>query len=182
MAAAFGRPVDQVLSQLSEKPVAAASLGQVYRGRLSPALGGTEVAIKVQRPDVLDTVCLDLYLMRRLAVAIQSLPDITTDWAALIDNWAVRFLHEMDYEREAANAAVFKGQMAEAGVTGVVTAPVVGELSSDVVLTTEWITGGWVGVGGWVGGGGLVGVGGCGVGGWVVGGGGGGGGGWGVWH
>ena len=66
---------------------------------------------------------------------------VTTDWAALIDAWAVRFLHEMDYEREAQNAAVFQSQMEAAGVTGVVTAPVVSQLSSDVVLTTAWIEG-----------------------------------------
>jgi hypothetical protein len=38
---------------------------------------------------------------------------VTTDWAGLIDNWAVRFLHEMDYSREANNALVFKEQMAQ---------------------------------------------------------------------
>jgi aarF domain-containing kinase len=44
MAAAFGRPVADVCS-LSERPVAAASLGQVYKARLKPAFGGIEVAI-----------------------------------------------------------------------------------------------------------------------------------------
>jgi hypothetical protein len=33
---------------------------------------------------------------------------VKTDWASLIDNWAVRFLHEMDYTREAANAELFR--------------------------------------------------------------------------
>jgi aarF domain-containing kinase len=33
---------------------------------------------------------------------------VKTDWASLIDNWAVRFLHEMDYTREAANAQLFR--------------------------------------------------------------------------
>lgn len=33
---------------------------------------------------------------------------VKTDWASLIDNWAVRFLHEMDYTREAANANLFR--------------------------------------------------------------------------
>jgi aarF domain-containing kinase len=108
MSKAFGRPVDEVFSQLSSKPVAAASLGQVYKGRLKPEFGGREVAVKVQRPDVLEQVCLDLYLMRQAAEAISALPDVKTDWASLIDNWAVRFLHEMDYTREAANAALFR--------------------------------------------------------------------------
>jgi hypothetical protein len=50
MADAFGRPLDDILVSLSPAPVAAASLGQVYRGRLAPELGGGEVAIKVRRP------------------------------------------------------------------------------------------------------------------------------------
>lgn len=76
MSKAFGRPVDQVFSQLSSKPVAAASLGQVYRGKLKPEFGGREVAVKVQRPDVLEQVCLDLYLMRQAAEAISALPEV----------------------------------------------------------------------------------------------------------
>ena len=69
--------MEQYLSELSEKPVAAASLGQVYRGRMVPALGGTEVAVKVQRPDVLENVSLDLYLMRKVALALQELPEVS---------------------------------------------------------------------------------------------------------
>ena len=53
-------------------------------------------------------VCLDLYLMRQVAASISALPEVTTDWPALIDTWAVRFLHEMDYTREAANGQLFR--------------------------------------------------------------------------
>ena len=44
---------------------------QVYYGVLQPELGGVEVAVKVQRPGVLEAVALDLLLMRSVAVAIQ---------------------------------------------------------------------------------------------------------------
>jgi hypothetical protein len=46
--------------------------------------------------------------MRGVAAAISALPEVNTDWAGLIDSWALRFLHEMDYVREAANAALFR--------------------------------------------------------------------------
>lgn len=46
-------------------PIAAASLGQVYKLRL--ASSGEEVAVKVQRPDMLTFVLRDLYIMRKLA-------------------------------------------------------------------------------------------------------------------
>jgi aarF domain-containing kinase len=60
MAAAFGRPADEVFSYISPRPVAAASLGQVYRAQLRPQYGSGEVAIKVQRPGVLEQVRQDL--------------------------------------------------------------------------------------------------------------------------
>jgi predicted unusual protein kinase regulating ubiquinone biosynthesis (AarF/ABC1/UbiB family) len=56
MAAAFGCPADEVFSYISPRPVAAASLGQVYRAQLRPQYGGGEVAVKVQRPGVLEQV------------------------------------------------------------------------------------------------------------------------------
>lgn len=48
MAASFGRPVEEVLAWVSPRPVAAASLGQVYRGKLTKAYGGGDVAVKVR--------------------------------------------------------------------------------------------------------------------------------------
>ena len=48
----------------AQEPVASASLGQVYRATLRDAYGGGEVAVKVQRPRVLERVALDLYVIR----------------------------------------------------------------------------------------------------------------------
>lgn len=42
----LGRSVDTVFDWMSEEPLAAASLGQVYRGKLLPEFGGKEVAVK----------------------------------------------------------------------------------------------------------------------------------------
>merc|ERR1712127_612142 len=56
--------VDEVFEWLSEEPVASASIGQVYKGRLRK--NGMQVAVKVQRPDVLENVALDLYVMRSI--------------------------------------------------------------------------------------------------------------------
>ena len=72
--AAFGRrSLDTVFSTLSPRAVAAASLGQVYRGTL---VDGREVAIKVRRPGVLDSVSLDLHLMRGLALQMRGMSGV----------------------------------------------------------------------------------------------------------
>lgn len=68
--------MNEVFSSISASPVAAASLGQVYRGVLSPEYDGHEVAIKVRRPQVLESVGLDLYLMRQVALYLRSLPQV----------------------------------------------------------------------------------------------------------
>lgn len=73
---ALGQRVKKAFSRISPEPVAAASLGQVYRGVLSESLGGQEVAVKVQRPHVLASVALDLFLMRWAAQAAQQFPQV----------------------------------------------------------------------------------------------------------
>ena len=52
----------EVFEEISEEPVAAASLAQVYKGKLKT---GQTVAIKVQRPGTLELVSKDLYVLRR---------------------------------------------------------------------------------------------------------------------
>lgn len=106
----LGYPVtlESLFESITPAPVAAASLGQVYRAKLrEPA--GIEVAVKVQRPGVLSTASLDLYLIRSLGLAINVLSQVglrdsrRTDLVALLDSFAVRFYEELDYEVECAN-------------------------------------------------------------------------------
>lgn len=53
----------------------AASLGQVYKGRLKE--NGDSVAVKVQRPFVLETVTIDLFIIRKLGLALRRFPQVT---------------------------------------------------------------------------------------------------------
>ena len=64
---------------------------------------------------------------------------VSTDWVGLIDEWALRFFAELDYESEAANAATFKAQMAQ--LPGITVAEVLPGLSTREVLATEWVQG-----------------------------------------
>ena len=46
-----------------------------------------QVAIKVQRPDILSRVALDMHLLRILSVPIKALAGLQTDLAGVIDDW-----------------------------------------------------------------------------------------------
>ena len=60
----LGVPLDQVFERVEPEPVAAASIGQVYKGYLRT---GEAVAIKVQRPECEDVIGLDIYILRELS-------------------------------------------------------------------------------------------------------------------
>jgi len=68
--AELGQKIGDVFESLTESTVASASLGQVYKGKLRKEFGGGEVAVKVQRPNVLSQVALDLYVARLLAIYV----------------------------------------------------------------------------------------------------------------
>ena len=107
-----------VFKTLSDKPVASASIGQVYRGTL---LDGTDVAVKVQRPNILGAIALDLYLLRLLtplqvkasnAIRKRSVSQADIDVSlALVDEWGRGFVAEVDYRLEAANTKQFQAAM-----------------------------------------------------------------------
>ncbi|MCD7456577.1 hypothetical protein HAX54_032296, partial [Datura stramonium] len=68
----LGEPWYNIYSELSPSPIAAASLGQVYKGRLKE--NGDLVAVKVQRPFVLETVTVDLFIIRNLGLVLRKFP------------------------------------------------------------------------------------------------------------
>jgi predicted unusual protein kinase regulating ubiquinone biosynthesis (AarF/ABC1/UbiB family) len=101
--AELDRPIDEIYRQISSNPVAAASLGQVYRARL---YSGEEVAVKVQRPNLLPVITLDLYLMRWAAGWLAPwLPlNLGHDLTLVVDEFGTKLFEEIDYQNEARNA------------------------------------------------------------------------------
>ena len=66
LAAEYGRPADEVFAHIDPKPLGSASLAQVHRATLKT---GEDVAIKVQRPGVRETMAQDVSIMRSIAKA-----------------------------------------------------------------------------------------------------------------
>ncbi len=132
------RPVEDVYSQISPEPVAAASLGQVYRARL---YSGEEVAVKVQRPNLLPVLTLDLYLMRWAASWMAPwLPlNLGHDLTLIVDEFGVKLFEEIDYLNEARNAERFATNFRDDPTVKVPS--IYWRYSSRRVLTLEWIHG-----------------------------------------
>ena len=136
----LGQSIDSVFSEFSPTPVAAASLGQVYRARLKS--DGTEVAVKVQRPNIMDQIALDMHLLREIAPVARRSFNLNSDTVGTVDAWGAGFVDELDYISEAENAEYFTESIASTPLSGVVFAPpVVEEFTTGKVLTTEWVLG-----------------------------------------
>jgi len=119
--------------------VAAASLGQVYKGALDD---GRAVAVKVQRPQMQRQIALDMHIIRDYLAPAAKLLGVPGDLVGTADAWGTGFVAELDYQQEAANAEQFSRQLAGGPLQGKVFAPtVVKEASTYRVLTTEWVDG-----------------------------------------
>jgi predicted unusual protein kinase regulating ubiquinone biosynthesis (AarF/ABC1/UbiB family) len=126
-----------IYAEISAEPIAAASLGQVYKGKLKT---GEIVAIKVQRPGLVENIALDIYVMRGLCQWAQNtFKKIRSNLVAITDEFAIRIFEEMDYENEGRNAEKFAslyGSFADIYVP-----KIYWDYTSRRVLTMEWIDG-----------------------------------------
>ena len=134
----LGRTPEEVYSSISPEPVAAASLGQVYRARL---FNGDEVAVKVQRPKLLPTISRDLYIMRWAACWIAPLLPLNLghDLTLIVDEFGTKLYEEIDYLNEGRNAEKFAANFQDDPRIKV--PDIYWRYSSTHVLTMEWING-----------------------------------------
>jgi len=119
------------------EPVASASIGQVYKAVVDDTL----VAVKVQRPNVLAEIALDLHLVRQFAPIYQKLTRTGTDLQGLADEWGRGFVAELDYRREAASTTRFTEEMRRRNLNAVCAPTVLPEFSTEQILVTEWVDG-----------------------------------------
>jgi len=128
-------PLEETFAAFDSDPIAAASIGQVYKARLHD---GRDVAVKVQYPGVAQAVRADmqnvgmiLRLMKRIAPGL--------DVKAMSEEIRARIGDELDYELEAQNqrtlARIYRGH------PFIVIPEVVSGLSREKVLVTEYVNG-----------------------------------------
>jgi predicted unusual protein kinase regulating ubiquinone biosynthesis (AarF/ABC1/UbiB family) len=131
----LGEPLDEVFAEFDDQAVAAASIGQVYRGRLQD---GREVAVKVQYPGVAQAVRADLQnLGLIMRVAKRMAPGM--DAKAMTREIRERLTDELDYEHEAQQHRAFARSWR--GHPFIYVPPVITERCSEHVLVSEWVEG-----------------------------------------
>ncbi|QNI50805.1 ABC1 family protein [Synechococcus sp. RS9915] len=134
----LGAPAHELFDDFPDAPIAAASLGQVYKARLE---GNAWVAVKVQRPNLTFILRRDLVLIRLLGVITAPLLPLNLGFGLgdIIDEFGRSLFEEIDYVQEADNAERFASLFAD---NDAVYVPRVERmLSSTRVLTTTWIDG-----------------------------------------
>ncbi|MEM0979013.1 MAG: AarF/ABC1/UbiB kinase family protein [Cyanobacteria bacterium P01_H01_bin.58] len=134
----LGETAEEVYSFISPEPVAAASLGQVYRARL---YSGEDVAVKVQRPNLLPILTCDLYLMRWASKWLgRFLPlNLGHDLTMIVDEFGAKLFEEIDYLNEGRNAERFAANFQDDPHVKVPS--IYWRYSGSKVLTLEWIDG-----------------------------------------
>ena len=106
--AELGQPLQQAFAEIDAAPVAAASLGQVYRARLHT---GEEVAIKVQRPNLDAIISLDIAILRKIVRQVNRFfpqANENADWEGMLREFNETIHEEMDYAQEGRNADRFR--------------------------------------------------------------------------
>jgi len=133
----LGDRPEEIYAEISPQPVAAASLGQVYKGKLR---SGETVAVKVQRPGLAQQITLDLYILRSIASwAAKNVKRVRSDLVGIMDEFGTRIFEEMDYTQEGRNAERFAQLYGH--VTDIYVPRIYWQYTQRRVLTMEWITG-----------------------------------------
>ncbi|MBH0083530.1 AarF/ABC1/UbiB kinase family protein [Salinibacterium sp. SWN167] len=115
----LGMPLERAYEYFDPNPVAAASFGQVHRARLTANdavdVGFSAVVVKVQRPGIADIITVDLAALRRVASWLNRVRFISrrVDLPALLEEFAIISLREIDYLNEGSNAERFAENFAD---------------------------------------------------------------------
>jgi predicted unusual protein kinase regulating ubiquinone biosynthesis (AarF/ABC1/UbiB family) len=131
----LGERLHEVFDEFDQEPIAAASIGQVYRARLTD---GRQVAVKVQYPGVAAAVRAD---MQNLGLILRLVKRIAPgmDPKAIGEEVRSRVQEELDYELEAQNqrslARIFRGH------PFIMIPDVITSLSHERVMVSEYVSG-----------------------------------------
>ncbi len=133
------KPISGIFSDLSRIPIASASLGQVYKGRLLDI--NKDVIVKVQRPNLQESIKDDVSILKIIAKEISKYPELVrgTDYLALLDEFLRVIYEEIDYLKEGKNCDLFRKNFK--GYFRVYVPKVYWQYTTRKVITLEYIDG-----------------------------------------
>lgn len=132
-----GLEINDLFKEFNDIPIGSASIGQVYEGKLK---NNEDVIVKIQRPNIEETIKSDMEILKTIAVALKDLnKDIDIDLVQLVEEFHAQLIRELDYNFEAINAIKFK-KIFE-GSKEVYIPTIYNEYSTDKVLVMEKIIG-----------------------------------------
>ena len=134
----LNQPVKEVFANFDRQPLAAASIGQVHAARL---LDGSDVIVKVRRPNVVEQIEEDLEILHNLAAAANRRWEFAKryDLLGLMQEFALTLRAELDYIREGQNADRFAANFAADKTVHI--PRVYWETTTSRILTQERIVG-----------------------------------------
>lgn len=141
----LGVPISEIFNDISPTPIAAASLGQVYKAHLH---SGELVAVKVQRPGMSLSLTLDALLFHMIGGQLKRFAKARKDLLVAVNEMVRHMFDEIDYVLEGKNAERFASIycLSASGIkdkrTKSVKAPkIYWDYTCSTVLTMEWIDG-----------------------------------------
>lgn len=134
----LGVRLSKAFSQFNQVPVAAASLGQIHHAVMRD---GREVAVKIQRPGIRESIIQDLHILSDIADFYDAHTEAGKryEYGLMLEEFSKSILAELDYRKEAHNLETMKDNL-RAFQMIVVPAPI-NDFSSSKVLTMEFIHG-----------------------------------------
>lgn len=132
------KPLSQAFSSFDEKPLAAASIGQVHQAVL---LTGEKVVVKIQRPEIEEIIETDIALLQFLAGLLEKYVPESRVFRpkVIVDEFFKSLVYELDYLVEANNMSRIAANLAT--IPDVVIPKVYKELSTGKILTQERLEG-----------------------------------------
>jgi predicted unusual protein kinase regulating ubiquinone biosynthesis (AarF/ABC1/UbiB family) len=134
----LGTSVHDAYASFTEKPMAAASLGQVHAATLHD---GRRVVVKIQRPGVRQRIIDDLDALEEIAGVAERRTEVGQRYGVLglIQEFRRNILDELNYQREAANLATLGRNLAQFERIAIPSA--IDDLTRARVLTMEYVRG-----------------------------------------
>lgn len=134
----YKQPLDELFAEINYKPIASASMAQVHRATL---IDGSQVVLKVQRPNIIENIEADIYILHNLAEFIEKHFPETKSYQpiALVRMFERSILKELNFLTEANNIVRFKRNFA--GNEFIYVPDVFPKLCTHYVLCMEYIEG-----------------------------------------